>query len=114
MQPVDASTDAFKQAVKRVLSAIAANNGGPEFSASIWDDLSGAQTEVSYRSNPDLFSAEMLNAREAFNDRRLIANYVGGVAAPNEPPAYLLFWFPHAGVQNPEVGKWVSAEVWKP
>lgn len=111
---VDPSAEAFKVAVKQVLVALAAANGGPMFSASIWDHVSAAQTEVSYRANPDQFSDELIDAKEAFNDQHLIANYVGGLSSANEPPSYLLFWFPHAGATSPNVGQWVSAEIWKP
>ena len=62
IDPVDRGADRFKVIVKQVLVALAAANGGPTFSASIWDHLSAAQTEVSYRSNPDQFSDELISA----------------------------------------------------
>lgn len=114
IEPVNPGAEAFKLAVKQVLLALAADNGGPVFSASIWDQLPAAQTEVSFRSNPDLFSTQMLKARETFNSSHLIANYVGGVAAGDEPPTFLLFWFPDAGEESPQLDQWVSAEIWKP
>lgn len=114
IEPVNPGAEAFKTAVKQVLLALAADNGGPAFSASIWDHLPAAQTEVSYRSNPDLFSTQMLKAREAFNSRHLVANYVGGLSTSDEPPSYVLFWFPDAGEETPQVDQWVSAEMWKP
>lgn len=119
IDPVDPTYDGFKGAVKHVLIALRDNNGGPVFSARIWDHLPAAQTEVSYRSNPDLFSDDMLAAKESFNGRHLIANYVGGLASVDEPPAYVVFWYPEAGVENqspesPPPNQWMSAELWKP
>lgn len=114
IDPVDPTTDSFKAMVKQVIAALSSSNGGPMFSAVIWDRLSAAQTEVSFRSNPDLFSTEMLDAREAFNAQHLVAEYVGGVAVYGKPPSYQLLWFPKTRFEAPRLGQWVSAETWKP
>lgn len=114
IDPVDPHVDAFKMAVKQVVAMLAANNGGPMFSVYIWDQLSAAQTEVSYLSNPDLFSQEVLDAREVFNSQHLVATYAGGLSSASQPPSYLLFWYPDSRAENPPFGQWVSAEVWKP
>jgi len=117
IDPVDPSYDVYKSTVKHVLIALRDNNGGPVFSARIWDHLPAAQTEVSYRSNPDLFSDGMLDARDSLNSRHLIANYAGGLATIGEPPAFVLFWHPEAETGETEE-QWparpISAEVWKP
>lgn len=112
--PVDVSFDGFKSAVKQVLQALAYSNGGPVFTAQIWDHLPAAQTEVSHRSNPDLFSQDLFEAKEALNNRHFIAQYVGGLASVAEPPAYVLMWFPMSGSADSTVSQWISAEVWRP
>lgn len=114
IDPVDVSFDGFKSAVKQVLQALAHSNGGPVFTAQIWDHLPAAQTEVSHRSNPDLFSQDLFEAKESLNNRHFIAQYVGGLASVAEPPAYVLMWFPVTGPADPTVAQWVSAEVWRP
>lgn len=114
IDPVDPTTDGFKAAVKQILRVLASVNGGPVFSAHIWDHPPAAQTEVGYVSNPDLFSDEMYTAKEVASDRHLVASYVGGLASANQPPTFVVFWFPKAGYYNQEVGSWVGAEVWRP
>lgn len=114
IDPVDPSYDGFKLTVKNVLIALRDNNGGPVFSARIWDHPSATQTEVSFRSNPDLFSEDMMSAKESFNGRHLVANYVGGMASVDEPPAYVLFWYPEMGTESGPSNQWMSAELWKP
>lgn len=114
IDPVDVTFDGFKVAIKQILQALAYTHGGPVFTAQIWDHLPAAQTEVSHRSNPDLFSRDMFEAKEAFNNRHFIAQYVGGLASVSEPPAYVLMWFPMSGSADPTVSQWISAEVWRP
>ncbi len=114
LDAVDPAIGAFKDAVKQIVRVLASVNRGSDFSAHFWDKLAPAQTEVSHRSNPDLFSQEQYEAKEAANARHFIASYVGGLESPGQPPAYLLFWFPTAGASHPEVGYLMSAEVWQP
>lgn len=114
IDPIDPGIDAFKAAVKQVLRVIASVNPGPNFSAYIWDEILAAQTEVAYQSMPDRFSDEQFSAKETRNEFDLIARYEGGLVFADEPPAYVVSWFPHAGAQSPEVGRWVSAEPWRP
>ena len=114
IDPIDASNDGFKIAVKNVLFALRDNNGGPVFSARIFDNLPAVQTEVSFRSNPDLFSEDMMSAKGSFNGRHLVANYVGGLASVDEPPAYVLFWYPELAQESAPSNQWMSAEPWKP
>lgn len=114
IDPIDPTVDAFKSAVKHVLLALAANNGGPVFSAYVWDHLPGAQTEVSYRSHPELFSEDMFRAKSALNNQHLVANYSGGLTSFDGPSSYVLFWFPEAGLWNADRSRWVSAEPWRP
>ena len=114
MVPVDPATAAFKPSVKQVLRSLASINGGPDFTAHIWDEVTAAQTEVSYKSAPELFSKTQFFAKEAANSRHLVASYQGGMEPEGQPPAYVLFWFPDAGVDNPSVGGLMSSEVRRP
>ena len=114
MMPVDPATAGFKPAVKQVLRSVASINGGPEFTAHIWDEVTAAQTEVSYRSAPDLFSDGQYAAKKAANARHLVGSYQGGIGQAGQPPAYVLFWFPDAGVEHAVGGSLISSEVWRP
>lgn len=115
IDPVDLKSESFKTAVKQVLIALAAINGGPQFSAYIWDSLKAAQTELSHESNPDIFTEDLLRAKETLNNTHWIASYVGGLSSAAEPPSYVLMWFPTAGpYSSPEAAQLVSAETWKP
>jgi hypothetical protein len=114
VDPIDPRTDAFKLTVKRVLNALVATNGGPKFSATIWDNRSAADTEVTFHNNPELFTDEMVRARQALNGQHLVANYAGGLPTVDETTSYTVLWFPEADVQNPIVGQWISAEPWNP
>lgn len=112
--PVDPATSAFKPAVKQVLRSLASINGGPDFTAHVWDEVTAAQTEVSYKSAPDLFTNEQYAAKEGANSRHLVASYQGGVEPEGQPAAYVLFWFPDAGVDDPVGRALISSEVWQP
>jgi hypothetical protein len=114
MMPVDPAAAGFKPAVKQVLRSVASINGGPDFSAHIWDETTAAQTEVSYKSAPDLFSNEQYAAKEVANSRHLVASYQGGVEPPGQSPAHVLFWFPDAALDDPTNGRLMSSEVWRP
>lgn len=116
MVPIDPAAPGFKPTVKQVLRSLASVNGGPDFTAHIWDEVTAAQTEVSYKSAPDLFSDDQYAAKEAANARHLVASYQGGVAPEGQPPAYVLFWFPDgsAGADNLVAGSPMSSEVWLP
>ncbi len=111
---IDPVAAAFKPAVKQVLRSLASINGGSEFSAHIWDEITAAQTEVSYKSAPDLFSNEQYAAKEAANSSHLVATYQGGVGQPGQSPAYVLFWFPDAGAGDMAGQSLMSSEVWRP
>ncbi len=112
--PVDPAAPGFKPAVKQVLRSLTSVNGGPEFTAHIWDETTAAQTEVSYKSAPDLFSNEQYAAKEAANSSHLVATYQGGVGQPGQSPAYVLFWFPDAGAGDMASQSLMSSEVWRP
>lgn len=114
MVPVDPATAAFKPSVKQVLRSLASINGGPDFTAHIWDEVTAAQTEVSYKSAPDLFTNGQYAAKEAANSRHLVASYQGGVEPEGQPPAYVLFWYPDAGVDGSADVGLISSEVWRP
>jgi hypothetical protein len=52
IDPVDLSTDGFKQDVKLVLQAVAKTKGDPDFSARIFDDEAVARETFSHDTNP--------------------------------------------------------------
>ncbi len=112
--PVDPASAAFKPSVKQVLRSLAAINGGPDFTAHIWDEVTAAQTEVSYKSAPDLFTDAQYASKEAANAGHLLASYQGGVQPEGQSPVYVLFWFPDGGASNPVGGSLTSSEVWRP
>ena len=112
--PVDPATGAFKPAVRQVLRSLASINGGPEFTAHVWDEVTAAQTEVSYKSAPDLFSDGQYAAKEVANARHLLASYQGGVEPEGQSPAYVLFWFPDASSSDTAGHSLMSSEVWRP
>lgn len=110
----DPTAAGFKPAVKQVLKSLALMNGGPDFSAHIWDEATAAQTEVSYKSAPEHFSDHQYAAKEAGNARHLVASYYGGTEPVGQPQAYVLSWFPDAEQSLPLVGPLMSSEVWTP
>lgn len=112
--PVEAAAIGFKPAVKQVLRALAEANGGAEFSAHIWDENVAAQTDVSYRATPNLFSDRQYAAKQLANAHHRIASYQGGIESPGQASAYVLFWFPDASVDSPVVGNLISSEMWLP
>lgn len=114
MVPVDPASPGFKPSVKQVLRSLASINGGPDFTAHIWDEVTAAQTEVSYKSAPDLFTNGQYAAKEAANASHLVASYQGGVEFAGQASAYVLFWFPKADADHVEVGALMSSEVWRP
>lgn len=111
IDPVDVSTDSFKQTVKLVLRAVARTNGGdPNFSADVFDDESTANTAYSYdTSNGIGVNASDLKAQADQEKQHCVAMYNGGVN--NE---YEIAWYPENLVSSPNVGKYVSYEQWKP
>ena len=111
---IDPATAGFKPAVKQVLRSLGSINGGPEFTAHVWDEVTAAQTEVSYKSAPDLFTDGQYAAKEAANARHLLASYQGGVEPEGQSPAYVLFWFPDASSGDTVGHSLVSSEVWRP
>lgn len=113
IDPIDVTTEIFKDTVKSVFAALASVEGGPQFSAHVWDSLTAAQTEVSYKSQPDLFSDDQIAAKETANETHFVASYVGGLVYPGESPSFVILWFPHSSIDNLAVGQWVSAEVWE-
>ena len=112
--PVDPAAPGFKPMVKQVLRSLASVNGGPDFTAHIWDEATAAQTEVSYKSAPDLFTNEQYAAKEAANARHLVASYQGGVGQAGQPSASVLFWFPDSDLDKSVTGSLMSSEVWRP
>lgn len=112
--PVDPASPGFKPSVKQVLRSLASINGGPDFTAHLWDEVTAAQTEVSYKSAPGLFSDSQYAGKEAANASHLVASYQGGVGQPGQAPAYVLFWYPDAGEGDALGGSLMNSEVWRP
>ena len=113
IDPVDSSTDGFKQDVKLVLQAVADTDGGPDFSARIFDDEAIANEALSQEMNPPL--GESPDETAAFEDlkgQHLVAMYAGGLATGVYP--YELMWYPAAFTYTPNVGQFVASEEWKP
>jgi hypothetical protein len=102
-----------------VLQAIAKDNGGPDFSARVFDDEAVARTYLSDKSDPPL-DADVRRAHNAQEEQHLIAGYLGGIDAYSAQPstaasAYNISWFPAAFTSNPNVGQYVKLnDQWKP
>ena len=60
-----------------------------------------------------MFTEVQLEAKNA-RERHLIASYQGRRRDGGPTAAYVTSWFPNAGLFSPEVGTWVSSEVWRP
>ncbi|MDR3665107.1 MAG: hypothetical protein P4L86_32770 [Mycobacterium sp.] len=118
IDPVDLSNDGFKQSVKLVVLAVAKTNGGPGFSADIYDDAATAQAEYSYVSNPsDVTPTQSLWAHHAQMEQHLVADYIGGIdgaRASTADSAYTIAWYDYAFISTPNVGQYVGEEQWKP
>jgi hypothetical protein len=110
--PADESDDAFKGQVKSVLTALAADTGGPDFSAWVFDEakigaLTYAEAEQQPAASPDTDRSEDLK-----REQHLVAIYSG--ADPADGRAYTIRWFPAASPQSSAVGRWVGTEAWQP
>jgi hypothetical protein len=119
IDPVDLSNDGFKQNVKVVLQEIAKDNGGPDFSARVFDDEAVAKTYLSDKTDPPL-DLDVRKAHNAQEEQHLIAGYLGGIDAYSAQPstaasAYNISWFPAAFTSSPNVGQYVKLnDQWKP
>ena len=119
IDPVDLSNDGFKQNVKLVLQAIAKDNGGPNFSARIFDDEAVANNYLSDKSDPPLDQG-VVKEHNAQEEQHLIATFVGGIDQDTAQPstadtAYNISWFPAAFTGSPNVGQYVELfDQWKP
>lgn len=111
IDPVDLTTDGFKQNVKLMTAASAQTKGDNDFTVRIFDD-EGIATE-SYRtdpggSDPSAGTKEFL----ALKRQHLVAIYGGGLPAALCP--YELGWYPTAFTSTPNVDMYVGNEEWKP
>ncbi|MDP7735120.1 hypothetical protein [Mycobacterium paragordonae] len=118
--PVDLSNDSFKSGVLLVVQAVAKTNGGPDFSAWIYDDEAVANTAYHSDTHPLELSLDEMKAFSLQEERHLLLDYQGGWDATNAHPstadaAYTITWFSAAGSPHPVVGKYSSEpEQWKP
>jgi hypothetical protein len=111
--PVDLGTDGFKQDVKHVLQAVADMDGGPDFSARIFDDQAVANEAFFQETDPQLGqSPDEIWAFEERKGQHLVAMYSGGLATGLYP--YEVAWYPGAFTDTPNVGQYVDSEEWKP
>lgn len=107
VDPVNVGDDGFQRDVKRVLEALVANAGGPDFSADVFDDRTLAADEYAHRTDPS--AAEPVRERRA---QHLVATYAGGLTANLYP--YELDWYPAALSTTARVGPHIGAEQWEP
>ena len=107
VDPVNLSSDAFRRDVQRVLEALATTTGGPDFSASVFDDRTLAADDFAHRADP--LAAQPVQERRA---QHLVATYAGGLTANLYP--YELDWYPAALSSTPRVGPHIGAEQWEP
>jgi len=114
IEPVNLSNDSFKKRVKLVLQAIAKTNGGPDFSANIFDDEAAAKTEYSHRTHPGNENPDEAKAQITLVEQHLVAGYDGGLLASGAPYPYEIMWYPSASTDSPNVGQYVGDEEWKP
>jgi len=125
IDPIDPTTDGFKQTVKQVVGELAKDNGGPNFLAGIWDDPDAAQVAIDYINNPNKIPFEDQKAQNPGYEQHNIAIYQGGLQCPSQgaaacipsssADAFTLAWFPNAAATAPDAGQWSgSGETWKP
>jgi hypothetical protein len=117
--PVDLSNDGFKRDVKLVLRAVARSNGGPNFSANVYDDETVAKTADTQDNGPASVGPDEVKAQAAQEAQHLVAMYDGGIdgqaQASSADDAYAITWFPAADSSTPNVGQYAdSREQWTP
>ena len=112
IDPVDLSTDGFKQNIKLVIQAVANTHGSPDFSARVFDDEDIASEAFSEETHPPLGSPDEIRAFEDLKAQHLVAMYAGGFETMPEP--YVLRWYPGAFTGTPNVGQYVDSEEWQP
>ena len=109
IDPVNVGDDGFRSDVKRVLEALATTTGGPDFSASVFDDRTLAADDFAHRADPPAEASQAVRERRA---QHLVATYAGGLTANLYP--YELDWYPAALSSTPRVGPHIGAEQWEP
>ncbi len=113
IDPVDVSTDEFKNSVKGVLQALAAKQGNPNFSAWFYDNREIGRLAYDDQVTPPVMdSPEEIKAKASAREPHLIASYSGG--NPNAWMMYGISWFPGATTSSPTIGQWVDSEEFKP
>lgn len=111
IDPVDLSNDSFKQNVKLVIQAVAKTNGGPDFSASVYDDEAVANTAYS------LDTVDRFRKSTDQEGLHLVAMYTGGIddgRASTADDAYEILWYPAAVANTPTADKCAREHRWKP
>ncbi len=120
IDPVDLSSENFKDGVIAVLEDIARSNGGPDFSAFVFDDRALAEQQFhhfwSYVHDKPLDALSPGEYEQLDEKKRLhsIAMYIGGNNPEGEGSSYEIFWFPDAEPDDPDVGKYTGSQQWKP
>jgi hypothetical protein len=115
VDPVNLDSSAFKDTVKNAVETLAADNGNPDFTAWIFDDLEIAKTAYAEADAPiDLTGdTNAMKAKLQAKELHLIAVYSGGNSMTQNP--YEISWFPSATSDSPTVGRWYEPrEQWKP
>lgn len=85
-------------------AALARTDGGPAFSARIFDDAAAAEA-ARHRGYDSAF--------EHLQAQHLVAMYTGGSCTGLGYP-YHVTWYPTASADTPEVGGYVDSEQWLP
>lgn len=114
IDPVDLSTDGFKQDVKLVLRAVAKTNGSDVFSARILDQEAIAREAFAEETDPRV--SQSPDEKRDFEERKrqhLVAMYSGGLNTGLGYP-YDISWYPAASTDAPNVGRYAGSEEWRP
>lgn len=115
IDPVILDSSTFKDTVKTAVENLAADNGSPDFTAWIFDDLEVAKTTYAEAEAPLDLTGDInaMKAKQQARELHLIAVYSGGNAMNQSP--YEISWFPSSTSNSPTVGRWYEPrEQWKP
>ena len=112
INPVNLSTDGFKQDVKLVLQAVA-DKTATLTSRQGSSMMKPSLTKFSQEMNPPLGESPYeTTAFEDLKGQHLVAMYSGGLTTGLYP--YEVDWYPGAFTGTPNVGQYVDFEEWKP
>ena len=130
VDPVDLTDDGFKERVKRVLLAIAREQGTPDFSATVYDDADAAAWAYDfYENGPEscelgqescqIPESEQANADRMNDlaDRHTVAYYSGGYRTSTSSFPYELSWYSRLPMEAVDTGdevRYEADEKWRP